>query len=310
MSKSRSYVFTLNNYTKDDETYLQDVLQCQYIVYGREIAPSTGTPHLQGYVYFSNPRSFESVRKLRKWSIQVAKADALKNGEYVKKDDDWYEKGTRPLTQKEKGDCERDRYKRAFDCAMEGNYLAIDSDILLRHYGTLKRIRAEFTQVKDMDRSPLCIYLWGKTGVGKSRLARELCGTVAYRKEPLTKWFTGYNHQSMVWIDEIEPMSHELQSLYKRLCDRYVCPVESKGGNMEIRPEIMVFTSNYSPHRIFGEAVEPMMRRLIVYEITQENACEVQAIVKERVKAYCDAGSPQSGSEGLDLSEQGPSSSS
>lgn len=298
MSKSRSYVFTLNNYTKEDELYLQDVLQCQYIVYGREVAPSTGTPHLQGYVYFSNPRSFESVRKLRRWSIQIAKADALKNGEYVKKDDDWFEKGVRPLTQKEKGDCERDRYKRAFDLAMEGNLIGIDSDILLRHYGTLKRIRSEMYKPLDLDYMPLCLYIYGETGVGKSRLVRDLCGTVAYRKEPLTKWFTGYNHQEIIWIDEIEPVYGELQSLYKRLCDHYVCAVESKGGNIDIRPKVIVFTSNYSPSQVFGNALEPMLRRLKVYRLTQENASEVQSCFKEFVEARCSPLETQGGSPG------------
>lgn len=310
MTKSRAYIFTLNNYTSEDEVYIQTVLQCQYIVYGREVAPQTGTPHLQGYVYFANPRSFESVRKLRKWSIQVAKADALKNAEYTKKSDDWFEKGDRPLTQKEKGDCERDRYKRAFQFAMEGDYLAIDSDILLRHYGTLKKIRAEFTKVSDLDFMPLCIYLHGKTGVGKSRLARELSGTGCFRKEPMTKWFTGYAHQKVVWIDELEPMSHELQSLYKRLCDHYVCPVESKGGNMDIRPEIIIFTSNHPPGRVFGDATEPMLRRLNVFELTHENASEVQARCKELVQARSGPCAASSSSEGMDCQEANVHSSS
>jgi len=310
MSKSRAYVFTLNNYTSEDEKYLQTVLQYQYLVYGREIAPTTGTPHLQGYIYFTNPRGFEAVRKLRKWSIQVAKADALKNGEYTKKGDDWFEKGVRPLTQKEKGDCERDRYKRAYQLALEGDYGAIDSDILLRHYGTLKRIKAEFTKVFDLDVLPLCVYLWGATGVGKSRLARELCGTEAYRKEPMTKWFTGYTHQKTVWIDEVEPMPYELQSLYKRLCDHYVCPVESKGGNMDIRPEIMIFTSNHSPEKVFGQATEPMLRRLVVINITQENAGQTQAYVKELVEARRNACSEKGSSERLHQQEPSDSSSS
>lgn len=310
MSKSRSYVFTLNNYTSQDESYLQNVLQCQYIVYGREIAPTTGTPHLQGYVYFSNPRGFEAVRKLRKWSIQVAKADVLKNGEYVKKGDDWFEKGTRPLTQEEKGNCERDRYKRSFQLALEGNYLAIDSDILVRHYGTLKRIKSEFTKVADLDELPLCIYIWGETGVGKSRLVRELSGTVAFRKEPMTKWFTGYHHQKEVWIDEIEPLSGELQSLYKRLCDHYVCPVESKGGNMDIRPEIIYFTSNYTPKQVFGDAYIPMLRRLVVVDLTHENAGHQKAYVQELVEARRGAWASQGGPSGVHSEETSDHSSS
>lgn len=303
-------MFTLNNYTPEDEVYLQETLVCQYIIYGREVAPTTGTPHLQGYVYFGNARAFEAVRKLRKWNIQVAKGDALQNGEYVKKDDDWFEKGTRPATPKEKGDRERDRYKRAYNSALAGDFTSIDSDILIRHYGTLKKFKAEFTKVEDLDYMPLCIYLYGSTGVGKSRLARELSQTYgAFRKEPMTKWFTGYQHEEIVWVDEIEFIGPELQSLYKRLCDHYVCPVESKGGNINIRPKVIIFTSNHAPNSVFGMAYEPMMRRLRSYNITHQNkdASRLQVIstFEEFAQARGLKRLTQGGSQGMDRQEEG-----
>lgn len=42
-------VFTLNNYGADDEERIQGATELyQYCVYGREVAPGTGTRHLQG----------------------------------------------------------------------------------------------------------------------------------------------------------------------------------------------------------------------------------------------------------------------
>lgn len=311
MSRSRAFIFTLNNYSEDDETYLQTVLVCRYIVYGREKAPKTGTPHLQGFVYFDHPRAFDSVRKLRKWSIQVAKGDVLQNAEYCKKDDDWFEKGDRPATSKEKGDGERDRYKRAYELAMAGDYTSIDSDILLRHYPTLKRLRAELTVVKDLDHLPLCMYFHGPTGVGKSRLARELCGDRAFRKEPLTKWFTGYSHEEIVWVDEIEPLDSQLQALYKRLCDHYCCPVETKGGNVLIRPKVIIFTSNFTPKQVFGINLEPMLRRLKVFDFTLGNhAGQVKACFEEYAQAHGYQSLAQGGAEGLHREEPSAASSS
>jgi len=55
MSKSRAFCFTINVFDENTEEKLQNGIECQYLVYGYEIAPTTQRPHLQGYVYFHNP---------------------------------------------------------------------------------------------------------------------------------------------------------------------------------------------------------------------------------------------------------------
>lgn len=57
--KTRGWLYTLNNYTKEEEEAAQGlptatVADVIYTCYGQEEAPTTGTPHLQGYVYFKN----------------------------------------------------------------------------------------------------------------------------------------------------------------------------------------------------------------------------------------------------------------
>lgn len=56
-NKARRWAFTWNNYTEDNVNYLKSLTdkQCDYIVFGFEKAPDTGTPHLQGYIEFSTP---------------------------------------------------------------------------------------------------------------------------------------------------------------------------------------------------------------------------------------------------------------
>lgn len=53
MARVYGWVWTLNNYTQEDILRINGSIGqrgISYICYGREIAPSTGTPHLQGYL--------------------------------------------------------------------------------------------------------------------------------------------------------------------------------------------------------------------------------------------------------------------
>jgi len=43
--QAKNLVFTINNYTEETCAML-DALECVYMVYGYEVAPETGTPHL------------------------------------------------------------------------------------------------------------------------------------------------------------------------------------------------------------------------------------------------------------------------
>lgn len=57
--RSDRWLFVLNNYTEQEEEDISRLFddkskKIKYIVFGREIAPSTGTPHLQGFVQFDS----------------------------------------------------------------------------------------------------------------------------------------------------------------------------------------------------------------------------------------------------------------
>lgn len=51
---NRAWVFTLNNPADGDDSELLSYEGFSYITFGREIAPETGTPHLQGYIVAPN----------------------------------------------------------------------------------------------------------------------------------------------------------------------------------------------------------------------------------------------------------------
>ena len=95
MARARGYCFTLNNYTDKEYNDLVNVTS-RYIILGKEVA-STGTNHLQGFIYFDNARSFKSVTKLcPRAHFEVMKGTPSQASTYCKKDNDYYEKGDLP----------------------------------------------------------------------------------------------------------------------------------------------------------------------------------------------------------------------
>lgn len=61
MSKSRHFVFTINN-PQDELSF--DLERVSYAIYQYEQAPTTGTLHIQGYLYLKNPTTFNGARGL------------------------------------------------------------------------------------------------------------------------------------------------------------------------------------------------------------------------------------------------------
>ena len=160
MSRSRSYVFTFNNYSEADEVSVR-AIDCSFLVYGREKGES-GTPHLQGFVYFSNARRFDSVRKMLLGAHVEVCRDVAAAIQYCRKDGDVFEKGNPPLTPVQKGDKEKKRYQRAWDLAKAGDIEEIDADILLRHYNTIKKIKSDYQQ-QPQSQSELSFYWYYRT---------------------------------------------------------------------------------------------------------------------------------------------------
>jgi len=55
-------VFTLNNYTPEEVESLK-ICGSKYLIFGKEIGDS-GTPHLQGYMWFPTLKSLKQVKSI------------------------------------------------------------------------------------------------------------------------------------------------------------------------------------------------------------------------------------------------------
>lgn len=142
--KQRHFIFTHNNYTDQDvEKY--KTLDTSYIIFGFEKAPTTGTPHLQGYFHTTNPRTLSGVRKEFPGAhITIPDGPPDAQRKYCSKDGEFYESGKLPMSDIEKGEAGKQVWDDAFALASTGRLREIPNSILVPHYRTLKQIESDF----------------------------------------------------------------------------------------------------------------------------------------------------------------------
>lgn len=119
--------------------------------------------------------------------------------EYVWKDDTAvigtrFQLGTKPVNRSSVKDWDAIRAS-----AVAGRMCDIPADVYVLCYNQLKRIGVDNAQPIGIERR--CTVYWGSTGVGKSRLAWHEAGMDAYPKDPLSKFWDGYNGHKHVVID-------------------------------------------------------------------------------------------------------------
>lgn len=106
---STRFVFTLNNPTAEEAENLTKAIEdanVKYLVCGREVAPTTGTPHIQGFIILHESARFRAVKRLvgERAHIERARGTSVRCAEYCKKDGDFDEYGEFPGRQGARSD--------------------------------------------------------------------------------------------------------------------------------------------------------------------------------------------------------------
>lgn len=269
-AKSTNWIFTWNNYDDASIAHLA-ALDCKYLVYGRELAPTTGTPHLQGTVVFRSEKSMRQMKKMIDDKIWCACCKSLfKSIVYCLKDGDSTEMGVRPMNPKEKGDSQKRKWAEVIKWSENGDEEKIKAAYPDVYFNKLNLIRSHAKlEFEDLD----CLeheWHYGPTGTGKSQYANALrCedGRKPYKKKPNTVWFDGYRYQDTVLIEEVGPSHAHMVEEYKTWAELYPFPAEVKHGHIsEIRPKKVIVCSNYHPSEIWKdpEQCEPFLRKFIL----------------------------------------------
>lgn len=295
------FVFTVNNYTSDDIDQVNAMFpaKAKYLIYAKETAPTTGTPHLQGFVVMKAKITITGMTKLvKRASWQIARGSSKDAAQYCKGDytcsdgrykeanpaDSVFEFGACPLSAGEAGGNAQKEFWGTVK-AMASEYSTLedylnavdemfpDNSATILHANNLRNFfnrKRKIEDTADIEAE----WFMGPPGTGKSHTARAENSSF-YAKQPGSKWFDGYDHEDCIIIDDLDSSNlPPLMPFIKNLVDKYAVSVEVKGGSMRIRPKKIVVTSNYHPSVLFTEPtfLAAMTRR---FKIRQFNTVYV-----------------------------------
>jgi len=276
--KARGYTIECNNYSKEYVEALDELCRgAKYGIYGFELAPTTGTPHLHAHLYYENPRAINGIKKkldkFQKSRIEYSKGDSLSNRNYCIKDGDFYEYGKMP-TQGERTDLQSLRDKISNGTRVDE--IVMENPIAFHTYGrTLERIETIVMRKKFRTEMTKGIWYYGATGVGKSHKAFEdYDPETTYIKNTNTKWWDGYKQQDTVILNDFrgEISYNELLNLV----DKW--PLNVPVRNREDIPftsKKLIITSSLRPEEIFknrnrSDSIEQFRRRFEILEMEQK----------------------------------------
>jgi len=167
---------TLPNYSDADKAaFLVNVQPlADYYVYGEEICPSTGTPHLQFMVCFKTAKRMTAVIKLLpkagEWQVKSQFSTMKQASDYCKKDGKFTEYGVLPLDQQTAGlKVIKDNYDQTLESAKAGNMEQISAAHLIKYYGTIKRITHDYKKMPENltweEGEQPNFWIWGPTSM-------------------------------------------------------------------------------------------------------------------------------------------------
>jgi len=311
--RCRRFMVTLNNYTQAElanfKLFCEDEVVARAIC-GREVAPGTGTPHLQAYIELVDGKTMSALKRaLRcdRWHFDEARGTGWECWVYCgKTDNEPFVSGQPPakaFTKKSRsgssalnrnpadsddpktprvGDPED--YAEVMARVLAGeDLLSLPGEMCIKHYSNLKLLSMDAHQARVLP--PLtqhqAFWFWGAPGTGKSSwILRKVPQHLVYLKNPNSKWFDGVTsaHQ-VVQYDDIHP-NLVRQGSYnggciltdlKLLGDLQPVRVEVKHGGLVIRPKLTIVTSQLHPMAFAtGSDLGAIQRRFKVVEFTHD----------------------------------------
>jgi len=269
VAQSQYWMCTINNPTSDDIPACWEGVT--YAVWQAEKG-AEGTEHLQVYVIFDKKKRMTALKKINArahWDPRYGTHQQAK--EYCTKEDTRmrgpWEVGEEPADKEQGKRNDLLSLKRKLDEGKTESEIASDPEtfpVWARYHKVVARYR--MLTGKQRDWPTFTQVIWGRPGLGKTRLARDMAGPAAYwlpRPAGQTAWFDGYIGQDIIVIDEFYGWLS--LDLLCRVLDRYPMQVETKGGAFPLTVKKVIITSNVPPaqwYKLPPERTAALFRRL------------------------------------------------
>lgn len=250
--KMKNWRFTWNNPAARPESWKG----WSYLVYQREIAPTTGTVHYQGYVQMEQRKTFEQMRKMAPL-VHWLSADKSPraNDDYCSKEetrDPRPDSGPWRFGKMSVQGARNDLgalAERVLAGSTLGQIAREDPEAFVRYSRGLQAL-SRYQDPPPIQRDVKVSLFIGPTGTGKTYAATVDCGFAdrdVYIK-PTGKWFDNYIGQPYVVLDDMAgaasaiPLAETL-----RMLDGYRFQAEVKNNYEWFRATKVVVTTNIHP---------------------------------------------------------------
>lgn len=285
----RHWVFTLPNYTEEHRRVIVNFVSASpgcYCVYQPEISPTTGTPHLQGFVSFKNPRVLAGVSQLfspARPHLEPMRGTLDQAIAYCQKEETRdpnagfavVELGERPTGPGQGSRTDLDAIGKRL---REGESLkAVAADYpgdFIRYGRGFAAYKALFSEPRTR-KTQVC-WLYGATGGGKSHAARLEAGPEAYWKNmDSSKWWCNYDGVSNVVLDDYR-CNFSTFTFLLRLFDEYPLQLESKNGSLQFNAPKIWVTAPKRPEQMWStrEDIQQLLRRIEEIRLVGEEVVE------------------------------------
>jgi len=257
------FCFTYNNYEESEYENIKGYIKlyAKFGVVGREIGEK-GTPHLQGFINLIERDTFYRVRGhlYDAAHIEVAKGTDQQNLEYcTKQDKNAFVFGT-PCAMGARNDL-KSVAKKVLEGVPMKEIAKESPDVFVQHYRGLQQLRSTIQEPRTVDDPPTVLWLWGKAGTGKTRLAFDQMPHEQIYIKDGTQWWDNYTNQQCVVIDDFD--GHWPYRDLLRLLDRYPYQGQFKGGYVTVNSPIIIITCEHPPEMFWsGNELAQVTRRI------------------------------------------------
>lgn len=261
--RSRKYQLTFNNpkeHGDSHESIKKRLSSWSNINYYCLCDERGSTFHTHLYIVFQNPVRFTSIKKTFPTAhIEEAKGSARENRDYIKKEGRWEnsekettnlketfeEWGTLPEGQGHRSDL-AELYQMVKDGYTNTEILEHNSDYIL-HLNHIDRARLEILMEKYRKERRLdleVIYVYGKTGAGKTRSILDLHGDAnVYRVTDYSHPFDNYRCEDVLVLEEYRS-DFTIGNILNYL-DIYPCTLPARYNNRVAAYHYVYILSNY-----------------------------------------------------------------